>query len=133
MASIPTVIRSWSNWWSSMVPFEPPRREDSFAPGLYGRTFVHLSTSVHIFIFLMVRRLNPSMRWTACLRPPSTSVHLGQIIMVCRPNSSMRWTVRLRPAVHLRPSMENFHGLSSEFVHSSISKLLSRSVVRICP
>ena len=29
----------------------------------------------------------------------------------------MRWTVRPRPVVHLRPSMENFHGPSSESVH----------------
>ena len=55
---------------------------------LHGRTFVHLSTSVHILKFLMVRRLNPSMSWTVRLRPPSTSVHLGQIIMVCHDMSS---------------------------------------------
>ena len=93
----------------------------------------------------MVRRLNPSMRWTVCLRPPSTSVHLGQIIMGFRPNSSMRWTVCLRPAVHLCPSMKNFHGLSSEFVHEvdglsssgrpplSIYGKFSWSVVQIRP
>ena len=37
--------------------------------------------------------------------------------MVYRPKSSMRWTVCVRPAVHLRPSMENTHGLSSVSVH----------------
>ena len=57
-------------------------------PGLYGRTFVHMSTSVHILKFLMVRRLNPSMRRT-------------------------------------------IHGKKS--VHSSTSKLIPLSVVRICP
>ena len=65
------------------------------------------------FYILMVRRLNPSLRWTASLRPPSTSVHLGQIIMVCRHNSFMRLRICLRPAVHVRPPMENNHGLSS--------------------
>ena len=30
------VVWSWSNQWSSMVPFEPPRRGDSFAPYIAG-------------------------------------------------------------------------------------------------
>ena len=92
-----------------MTPNRPLRSD--FRPS------VHPSTSVHIFIFLMVRRLNPSMTWTVSLSPPSTSVHLGQMIMACRPNSSMRWTVCLRPAVHLRPSMTNNHGTLSDSVH----------------
>ena len=50
---------------------------------------VHPPTTVHVFIFLMVRRLNPSMRWTVCLRT----------------------------AVYLRPSVENNHGLSSVSVN----------------
>ena len=65
--------------------------------------------------------------------------------MVRRPNPSMRRTVRIRPAVHLRPSMKNNHGLSSEFVHEvdgppspgrpppSIYGKFSWSIVRICP
>ena len=43
-------------------------------------------------------------------------VHLKIIILVQRPNPSMRWTVQ-----------------DQKSVHSSISKLLSWSVVRICP
>ena len=50
--------------------------------GLPGRMFVHLSTSVHIFKFLMVHRPNPSM-------------------FVHGPCSS---------AVHLRPFITNDHG-----------------------
>ena len=103
-----------------LVQSRPPRT--NFRPS------VHPSTSVHIFKFLMVRRLKPSMRWTVCLRPPSTSVHLGQIIMGFRPNSSMRWTVSLRPAVRLRPSMENFHGPSSESVHEMDSTSVRPSI-----
>ena len=48
--------------------------------------------------------------------------------MVCRPNSSMRWTVCLRPAVHLRPSMENFYGPSSESVHEMDSPSVRPSI-----
>ena len=59
--------------WNSLVISRPPRTD--FRPS------VHPSTSVYIFIFLMVRRLNSSMSWMVCISP----------------------------AVHLRPSMENIH------------------------
>ena len=68
-------------------------RQRRLNPGLYGQTFFHLSTSVHLFKFLMFRRLNPSMRCTVCHRPPSTSVHLGQKIIVCRIRP---WVLRWR-------------------------------------
>ena len=48
--------------------------------GIHERTS-SICPAVHIFIFLMVRRLNPSISWTVCLRLPSTSVNLWQIIL----------------------------------------------------
>jgi len=31
---VPAVDWSWSNWWSSMVSFEPPRQEDSLTSNI---------------------------------------------------------------------------------------------------
>ena len=50
--------------WNSLILLTRSLRTKAFRPS------VHPSTFVHIFMFLTVRRLNPSMRWTACLRPP---------------------------------------------------------------
>ena len=111
--------------------------------GLYGRTFVYLSTRPHFYIFNgpsseSVHDVDGLSLSTVHLRLSSLD-DLGQMIMVCRPNSSMRWIVGIRPAVHLRPSMENC--LSSDFVHkmdgssvrSSTCHKLSWFVVQIRP
>ena len=69
----------------------PPRTD--FRPS------VHLSTSDHIFKFLMVRRPNPSMSWTVRDRPPSITVHPWRITTVRCLNPSTGLTVRLRPPI----------------------------------
>ena len=81
----------WQNhcqifWWivnlcvKSVTIGDLPTSQTCYQPGLHGRNFVHLSTSVYIFIFWMVRRLNPwggpnfgSLSiWTARRRPSSS-------------------------------------------------------------
>ena len=69
-----TVYHIWHTIYHKLCVTRPLRT--NFRPS------VHPSTSVHILIFLMVRRLNTSMRWTVSLLPPPS---IYEKTIACRP------------------------------------------------